>query len=208
LGELSALAAAGALSVEDGLRLAALRGRLTDQAAQAEAAGGLLVVEGASPEVVGKLGEAHGLVVAADNAPSQAVLSGGRDRLREVAWRARAAGLTTRPVNVCGAFHSPQLRLAADQFRVVLEQVQFRAPRVPVICSLTARPIDDPPKRLAQGLTEPVLWRQTLLALHRWGARRFIDIGPGRVLLGLARRTLPRDVELTAADSTASARTR
>ena len=64
-----------------------------------------------------------------------------------------------------------------------------------MISAVTAEPFDDVRKRLVQALTSPVRWRETMLALHRLGAERFVEVGPGRVLTGLAKRTL-RDVEL------------
>jgi [acyl-carrier-protein] S-malonyltransferase len=96
---------------------------------------------------------------------------------------------------VTGAFHSPMMESAVDEFAAALDEVELQAPRIPVLTAVTAQPFDDIRLRLTQGLTMPVRWRETLLELHRLGAERFVEVGPGRVLTGLAKRTLS-DVEL------------
>jgi malonyl CoA-acyl carrier protein transacylase len=98
-------------------------------------------------------------------------------------------------VPVTGAFHSPMMEPAVPEFAAALEQVELREPGVPVLSAVTAQPFDDVRLRLAQGLTRPVRWRETMLELRRLGAERFVEVGPGRVLTGLAKRTLS-DVEL------------
>jgi [acyl-carrier-protein] S-malonyltransferase len=84
---------------------------------------------------------------------------------------------------------------AVDEFAAALKQVELKASCVPVLSAVTAQPFDDVRLRLVQGLTMPVRWRETMLELHRLGAERFVEVGPGRVLTGLAKRTLT-DVEL------------
>jgi malonyl CoA-acyl carrier protein transacylase len=96
---------------------------------------------------------------------------------------------------VTGAFHSPMMASAVPEFRAALQSVEIADPRIPVLSAVTAEPFDDVRRRLVEALTSPVRWRETLLALHRLGAERFVEVGPGRVLTGLAKRTL-RDVEL------------
>jgi malonyl CoA-acyl carrier protein transacylase len=84
---------------------------------------------------------------------------------------------------------------AVPEFRAALDRTEFSQPRVTVISAVSARPFEDPRRELADALTMPVRWRETLLALHELGASRFVETGPGRVLTGLAKRTLA-DVEL------------
>jgi [acyl-carrier-protein] S-malonyltransferase len=84
---------------------------------------------------------------------------------------------------------------AVPEFAAALESVELHEPRVPVLTAVTAEPFDDVRLRLAEGLTRPVRWRETMLELQRLGADRFVEVGPGRVLTGLAKRTLS-DVEL------------
>jgi [acyl-carrier-protein] S-malonyltransferase len=192
LGELAALVAAGSLSEPDGVELVTLRGRLMGQADE----GGMLALLGAgAADHAPELAESHGLSVANDNSPQQIVLSGVRSALPAAAAAAKELGLRAMELPVTGAFHSPLMASAVPEFTAALERVEFRAPRVTVLSAVTAAPFDDPRRRLAEALTSPVRWRETVLALHERGTDRFVEVGPGRVLTGLVKRTL-RDVEL------------
>jgi malonyl CoA-acyl carrier protein transacylase len=192
LGELGALVAAGSLSERDGLELVALRGRLMQQAGD----GGMVALLGAgATEHAQELASAHGLSVANDNSPQQVVLSGAREALPGVSAAAGELGLRAMELDVTGAFHSPMMASAAPEFEAALARVSIAEPRVSVLSAVTAEPFDDIPRRLVEALTRPVRWRETMLALRELGAERFVEVGPGRVLTGLAKRTL-RDVEL------------
>jgi [acyl-carrier-protein] S-malonyltransferase len=137
------------------------------------------------------LASAHGLTVANDNCPTQVVLSGARDALPAAAEAAQDAGLRPMEVPVTGAFHSPMMASAVPRFEAAVAQVELKEPRVTVFSAVTAQPfVDDVRQRLVEGLTLPVRWRETLLGLQGFGAERFIEVGPGRVLTGLAKRTL------------------
>lgn len=195
LGELAALVAAGSLSVADGLKLVTLRGRLMQEAAEAAGDGGMIAVMGGR-EDVGPLADALRLTLANDNSPRQVVLSGDRIALRTAARRAEEQGMRAIDLPVAGAFHSPAMRAVVPKFRAALAEVDFRSPRVPVYCCLTAQPFDDVRGRLAEGLISSVRWRDTVVGLHEQGVRRFVETGPGRVLTGLIRRTVA-DVEAT-----------
>jgi [acyl-carrier-protein] S-malonyltransferase len=196
LGELAALVAAGALSESDGLKLVTLRGRLMHEAGQAAGDGGMLVVGGPdAAERAPEVAQAHDLVVANDNSPQQVVLSGARSQLPAAVQTAKDMGLRAKVLEVTGAFHSPMMAAAVPEFAAALDATEFAAPRVPVISAVTAREFEDPRQELADALTNPVRWRETLLALHERGAGRFVEVGPGRVLTGLAKRTL-ENVEL------------
>jgi malonyl CoA-acyl carrier protein transacylase len=188
LGELAALVAGGALGEEQGLRLAVVRGRLMEAAAQATPGGMMAVLgEGAdATEVAARLG----LALANDNAPGQVVFSGSTAALTAARRELRAAGLKTIRLPVAGAFHSPAMATAALRFREALAKVAFREPQVPVFSSIAAAPFGDPRAGLAGALTEPVRWRQTLARMWEAGARTFVEVGPGDVLTGLVRRSL------------------
>ena len=196
LGELGALVAAGALSERDGMRLVVLRGRLMQESGEQSGDGGMLALLGAgAAEHAQALADAHGLAVANDNSPQQIVLSGARAALPGAAAAAKELGLRAMELPVTGAFHSPMMEAAVPEFAAALERVEVREPRLTVLSAVTAQPFDDVRLRLAEGLTRPVRWRETMLELHRRGAERFVEVGPGRVLTGLAKRTLS-DVEL------------
>jgi [acyl-carrier-protein] S-malonyltransferase len=196
LGELAALVAAGSLTEHDGLELVALRGRLMQRAGEQSGEGGMIALLGAgAADHAQELADGHGLSVANDNSPQQIVLSGARSALPQAAEAAGELGLRALELDVTGAFHSPMMASAAPEFEAALAQVEVGEPRVTVLSAVIAEPFDDIPARLVEALTRPVRWRETMLALHSLGAERFVEVGPGRVLTGLAKRTL-RDVEL------------
>jgi malonyl CoA-acyl carrier protein transacylase len=190
LGELAALAAAGALSEDEALQLVVTRGKLMSEAAEAQSEGAMLAVLKGTPEQAGELAESHGVHVANDNAPGQVVLSGRRSGLEEVVDAAREAELRTMWLAVAGAFHSPDMEEAAERFRAELAEVEFSKPTVQVLSCATAAPFEDPAAQLADALVEPVRWRQTMSALDELGIDRFIDTGPGKTLAQLVARNV------------------
>src|SRR5215212_9519724 len=198
LGELTALAAAGVIDEASGLRLAALRGRLMERAAEEAAGEGGMLALSVNRDVGAALARGFGLTVANDNSPYQVVLSGERDWLEVLAEDSRPAGVRTKLLPIAGAFHSPAMASAREEFSRALERIPVDEPRIPVFSCMSAAPMDDPRCRLAQGLTNRVRWRDTLVALHDRGVRSFIEVGPGRVLTGLVKRTLD-DVTATTA---------
>lgn len=191
LGELAALVAAGSLDERQGLELVALRGRLMHEAGLQAGTGGMIAVMGrGASDHAAELADAHGLSVANDNSPQQVVISGAKDALPAALAHAKELGLRAMELDVTGAFHSPMMASAVPAFERALSETTFATPRVTVISAVTAQPFTDPRKELADALTMPVRWRETMLTLRELGAERFIDVGPGRVLTGLAKRTL------------------
>jgi malonyl CoA-acyl carrier protein transacylase len=188
LGELTALAVAQALSERDAIRLAALRGRLMSESGARRGDGTMLAALGGDDATVVRIAEAHGVTVANDNAPGQLVLSGERAKLRTAGSELRESGVRVLELNVAGAFHSPFMADAVPDFTDALNATYVRAPRIEVWSCVTARPIDDIRRRLAEGLTAPVRWRETVLALRDAGVDRFVDVGPGQVLAKLVKR--------------------
>jgi malonyl CoA-acyl carrier protein transacylase len=196
LGELAALVAAGCLSERDGLQLVALRGKLMQESGERAGDGGMLALMGAgAADHATELADAHGLAVANDNSPQQVVLSGDRGAFADASAAAKELGLRPMELPVTGAFHSPMMAEAVPEFEAALSRVEISAPRVTVLSAVTAAPFDDVRAQLAQALTMPVRWREMLLAMRERGAERFVEVGPGRVLTGLVKRTLT-DVEL------------
>jgi acyl transferase domain-containing protein len=191
LGELSALAAGGALDDHDALRLVVLRGLLMDVAGAASGGGTMLAVLGATPAQASALAVRHRVSVANDNAPGQVVLSGAPEALQAARKDARGTGLRAVALNVSGAFHSPQMEGAVTPFREALAEVQLRRPDIPVISCATTQRFGDPRQELADALISPVRWRETMVALAAAGATTFVDVGPGAVLAKLAPRCVP-----------------
>lgn len=198
LGELGALVAAGSLDERQGLELVALRGRLMHRSGLAAGegggdGGGMIAVLGAgASEHAPEIAEAHDLTVANDNSPVQVVISGATSRLPDALGHANELGLRAMELDVTGAFHSPMMAGAVPEFERALADVTFTPPAegTTVISAVTAQPFTDPRRELADALTMPVRWREVMLTLHELGAERFVDVGPGRVLTGLAKRTL------------------
>jgi [acyl-carrier-protein] S-malonyltransferase len=203
LGELSALAAAGAVDDLDGLRVVVARGRLMDEAAEAAPPGGMVAV-GGDRDQAAALAERTGLLLANENSPGQFVLSGPDPGIEEALASARELGLRAKRLAVAGAFHSSAMESAVAPYADALAEAEFRAAGRPVISSVTAEPFEaDPREALASALTHPVRWVDVLERLRTDGVERFCDVGPGKVVAGLARRTLdgaqivnPADLEV------------
>jgi [acyl-carrier-protein] S-malonyltransferase len=190
LGEFSALAAAGALTIDDALALVVLRGRLMADAAADRPDGGMVALLGADPAQARDLAARCGVRIANDNAPGQVVVSGNGAALDVLVTEARAAGFKAMALDVAGAFHSPDMAPAELPFMLAVEDVPSAAPRVPVISGLTARPFTDLPYELSRAIVSPVRWREVMTALVTLGAKQFVDLGPGRVLERLVKRNL------------------
>jgi malonyl CoA-acyl carrier protein transacylase len=193
LGELGALVAAGCLSERDGLELVVLRGRLMQEAGERAGDGGMIALLGPdAADRAGELAAAHGLAVANDNSPQQVVLSGRREALPEAEQAARQSGLRAMILPVTGAFHSEMMISAVGPFAAALDRVEVRdpAPGVTVMSAVTVEPFVDVRAQLVEALTSPVRWREVMLSLYDRGVERFVEVGPGRVLSGLAKRTL------------------
>jgi [acyl-carrier-protein] S-malonyltransferase len=202
LGELAALAAAGVLQREDALKLVVLRGKLM---AEADDVGSMLALVGASEEDAAAVAAEAGVTVANDNAPGQVVLSGPREALERAEEAARERGRRALALDVAGAFHSPSMEPAVQPFRNALNGVELHEPAFPVFSCASTKPFENVRAELAAALTRPVRWRQTVLALHEAGARRFIEVGPGKVLARLGKRILPECPVETPAEELAHA---
>lgn len=199
LGELAALVVGGALGDAEGLRLAVIRGRLMEEAAE-RSPGAMMAALGGPEEAVRRIAADHGLTLANDNAPGQVVLSGDAEQISAARRELRAEGAKAIRLPVAGAFHSPQMASAVEPFRVALDAVGFAQPRIPVFSSTAAAPFEDPRTGLAAALTQPVRWQATLRRLYEEGARSFVETGPGDVLTGLVRRTIPEAEALCLAE--------
>src|SRR5918994_5735868 len=188
LGELAALAAAGVLERDDALRLVTLRGKLM---AEADDDGSMLALVGADQEDAEAVAQAAGITVANDNAPGQVVLSGPREKLKVAEEAARERGKRALPLDVAGAFHSPSMEPAVAPFRTALDETEIHEGAFTVFSCASTKPFEDVRAELAAALIKPVRWRETVIALHEAGGRRFVEVGPGKVLARLGKRILP-----------------
>lgn len=193
LGEYSALAATGAMSFVDALRVVRRRGEEM-QAAAAANAGGMAAVVGLDDAAAeGLCAELAGLWPANYNSPGQVVVSGTKAALLELDARAKAAGARrVIPLPVSGAFHSPLMEPARLSLRVELKKVEWRVPD-PLFysaCSLRFE-TDAFADLLQRQLVSPVRFTHAVKALYAAGYDAFLEVGPGSVLGGLARRIVP-----------------
>ncbi|MBM2839718.1 MAG: fabD [Bacteroidetes bacterium] len=198
LGEYTALVAAGALSFEDGLRLVRLRGELMQHAGEVNK-GTMAAVVGLEPDVVENIcaeATAAGVVQPANfNSPGQIVISGSIDGVRKAMELAKLRGAKlVKELVVSGAFHSPLMESARVGLKEALEKTQVRDAKIPVYANATAEPVMRAPEirdLLHKQVTSPVRWEQSVRNMVRDGASMFYEVGPGKVLQGLIKRTEP-----------------
>jgi [acyl-carrier-protein] S-malonyltransferase len=198
LGEYSALVATGSLGYDDGLRLVAERGSAMQDAADGRAGTMMAVLGLDDDDVEVACVRAEGDVwIANYNAPGQVVIAGEKaslERAAEIAKLLGAKRVLTFPVG--GAFHTPFMAPARDRLRKAISEVVFREPDPLVVANVDAKSHADPadwPGLLSAQLCSPVRWRQSLATLAELGCRTFLELGPGGVLSGLAKRSLEGD---------------
>jgi [acyl-carrier-protein] S-malonyltransferase len=200
LGEYSALAAAGALSIADTARLLKLRGQAMQRAVP--------VGQGAMASLIGPktdlaLAEAAAAagaevgvcVVANDNNNGNVVISGDKAAVDRAIEKAKELGARAIPLNVSAPFHCPLMQPAADEMATALASAALLAPAVPVVANVTARPEQDADTirgLLVEQVTGRVRWRESMEWMAgEGGVTRFAEIGSGKVLAGMARRIAP-----------------
>lgn len=213
MGQYSALVAAGALSLEDGVRLVRERGRQM-QASGGASDGAMAAIIGlddaAIPELVAQA-TANGVFgVANRNAPGQVVVSGERAAIEASAEIAKALGARKAmilPVSV--AAHSPLMADAAAAMSRVLASIEFHDPSPRLLANADARPIataEDCRAELVQHLTTGVDWVRAVERMAADGVTTFIEVGPGRVLTGLIKRIVPDSDAIALDDPSATDR--
>jgi len=198
LGEYSALAAAGALSLADAARLLKVRGKAM-QAAVPVGQGAMAALLGVGKDVAEKLAAeaAQGEIcqLANDNEPTQAVISGSKAAIERAGSLAKAHGVRRfLPLNVSAPFHCALMQPAAEAMAQALAGVDIKPPLVPLVANVLAAPITDPADikaRLVQQVTATVRWRESVAAMVADGVSDVYEIGTGKVLAGLAKRIAP-----------------
>ena len=189
LGEYIALYVAGVFEWSAGLRLIQRRAELMDSVA-----GGMMaaLIGFDREELKQQIQQTPDVVLANDNSPAQAVISGTPAAVEAVISQVKKKRAI--PLKVSGAFHSPFMAAAATEFQQVLESVTFKPAQIPVLSNVEPIPSMDTKvlkERLSRQITGSVRWRETSLRLPEEGIERVVEIGPGTVLTGLIKRTCP-----------------
>jgi len=195
LGEYAALIGAGVLGTEAALRLVRKRGELMAAAGDGAMAA-ILGLELAAVEAACEQAREVGTVAVANhNCPGQIVITGQSEAVASAVELAKAAGAQHAvPLRVSGAFHSRLMESAGRELRTVLEGVAFEDAAVPLVSNVDAQARTDAAgirEALARQISSPVMWEQSVRAIAAQGITTFIEVGPGAVLSGLIRRTVP-----------------
>ena len=194
LGEFSALVACKALSFEDGLTLVYKRARAMQKACEAEPST-MAAVLGLDDATVKEVCQSiNGVVVAANyNCPGQVVISGAIAAVDEACEKLQEAGAKRAlRLQVGGAFHSPLMESARVALEQAINETSFTQPICPVYQNVAASAVSDPAQikaNLVAQLTSPVRWTQSVINMIADGATEFIEVGPGKVLQGLVKKT-------------------
>lgn len=195
LGEYSALVATQAISFASALKLVAERSRLMAEA-DPNHNGTMAAIIGLNRSVLAdclQTASHLGAVEAANfNCPGQIVISGTKTGVAKMEELVAAKGGKFIPLAVSGPFHSSFMKVAAERFRPVLEQTEWQQPEVTIIANVNARPVSKEAivDSLYRQLFSSVLWEDTLNYLSGCGVNLFLEVGPGRVLSGLVKKTL------------------
>jgi len=207
LGEYSALCAAGVLSFEETLKLVKLRGSLMGVAGE-KSPGSMSAILGLDTQIIEKvlltLDPGNQLVVANYNSPGQTVISGDTaliEKSEPLLLEAGAKKVVRLPVS--GAFHSPLMNFAVAGLTQAIENLEFKVPLVPLIQNTTGKFQSDPTeikKALIAQITSPVQWVKSIEAAVAQDYTQAIEVGPGKVLMGLGR-AISRELKITPIES-------
>ena len=210
LGEISALTAAGSLSLENGLKVVRARGELMWEAG-VKVPGTMAAVVGLETERIEELcaeisGNGGGVVVVANlNSPTQVVISGDVSAVEAAGSLLKEAGARrVMPLKVSGAFHSPLMEVVQGDFAREIQPMEWKSPACPVVANVSAEPVSDPQELregLVRQLTSPVRWHESVQRMVADGVETFIELGPGKVLSNLGARSFPNARFLSTSDA-------
>lgn len=192
LGEIPALAFAGAYSPADGFSIATARGSAMSRAAEKEPATMAAVLKLSAAQVEEICASLDGAYPVNYNCPGQIAVSVRLTTLAPLTEAVKAAGGRALPLSVSGGFHSPFMESAAAEFAAVLAEFAVSAPQIPAYANVTAQPYTgDVKAMLARQIVSPVRWEDTVRALSAAGFDTFIECGPGTTLSKLITKTIP-----------------
>ncbi|NET45424.1 type I polyketide synthase [Okeania sp. SIO2B3] len=195
VGEYVAACIAGVFSLEDGLKLIAIRGRLM----QKLPSGGEMVSVMASESLVAEaIGEYSSRVtIAAINGPESIVISGEREAIATICSKLEVMGVKTKKLQVSHAFHSPMMEPMLAEFEAVAEEVIYNQPKIPLVSNVTGKKAGNEVTKAeywVNHIRKPVQFHQSIKTLHEQGNQLFLEVGPKPILLGMGRQCLPEDV--------------
>jgi [acyl-carrier-protein] S-malonyltransferase len=197
LGEYSALVCAEVLSYEDALYAVGRRSQLMQKACD-ENPGTMAAVVGMNEEEIFSLcteAASSGIVQPANfNSKEQVVISGDFKGVGKAVELAKQKGKKALMLKVGGAFHSPLMLSAKAELKPELDKLNFQPAKIPVVANVIARSVSDPEQvkeLLVEQITRPVLWSLSLEYMSNQGVTNFIEMGPGKVLQGLVKKTIP-----------------
>ena len=199
LGEYAALAAARVITESDAILLSRKRGELMQREADRNP-GSMAAVMGLSikqvDEVVRIAAEKGVVAVANHNTAQQIVITGQKEPLAYAIELLKQKGAKAIPLNVSGAWHSPLMQEANDEFKKFLEDFSFQKPKYPTVLNVTGEYAQDPDEThgiMERQLTSPVKWYDAICKLVEKEVEIFVEIGPGKVLTGLLKKNLPKE---------------
>ncbi len=206
LGEYSALVASGVISLSDALRLVSARAQFMAEAGE-EQVGTMAAILGMETDKLQQYCDSvDGIVKIANyNCPGQLVISGEVEAVNQVVDLAseEIGSRRCRLLPVSGAFHSPLMESAQAKFQVVLNTITLNHPKIDIVMNVTgvlAKEPEDIRSLLFQQITEPVQWEKTLHTIATSGIGNYIEVGPGKVLSGLVKRTYPDNICMNVED--------
>ena len=194
LGEFTALAAAGALTFDDAIRVVRQRGRFMQDACESTK-GGMAAIIGLDEAKTREACAEAGVELANLNCPGQIVISGSAEKMDKACEIAKAKGAKkAMPLTVAGAYHSQLMAGAQPRLEAALAAVPWQPPVVPVISNVTAQAHGDAASiraRMVDQVTSSVRWEDSMRHLLAQGFTRFIELGPGKALSGFMKRIDP-----------------
>ncbi|MBQ8568616.1 MAG: ACP S-malonyltransferase [Oscillospiraceae bacterium] len=207
LGEYAAMTASGMLSRADAFRVIKARSEAMQKAAET-AGGAMCAIIGKDLSCVEQVcSETDGYVVPVNyNSLAQTVIAGETEAVDKAAARFAEMGFRTAKLAVASAFHSKLMQPAADEFLAAIKDVQFAKPQVDFYSNITGAALtdfDNIPEKLAQHIVSPVRFTDELAAMQAAGYDRYVELGPGKVLSGLVKKTL-KGVEIFNVEDNAS----
>lgn len=190
LGEIGALAYSGAYSLTDGFKIVSERGRLMSSASSEADTAMCAVLKLSDEDVCRAVSEFEELYAVNFNCPGQVTVSGLKKHMEAFEARVKELGGRCVPLAVSGAFHSPFMAGAAEKFGAVLALYDITEPKIPVYANLTALPYGtDVRETLVMQMKSPVRWQRTIENMINDGYTDFIEVGPGKTLCGLIKKT-------------------